>query len=58
MRTSRSERILVPEALAEAGFAVRSCASFPGLGSEWLRLAVRDADTTRRFVRALVGLRR
>lgn len=48
----------VPEALAEAGFAVRSCASFPGLGSEWLRLAVRDADTTRRFVRALVGLRR
>ncbi len=32
--------------LREAGFAVRRGDSFPGLGSDWLRLAVRDRATT------------
>ncbi len=44
-------------ALAAAGFAVRRCDSFPGLGPEWLRLAVRDEPTSSAFVDALVALR-
>jgi len=39
--------------LRAAGFTVRGGESFPGLGAGWLRLAVRDPDTTRAFVRAL-----
>ena len=39
--------------LRELGFAVRRGDTFPGLGPDWLRLAVRDRDTTDRFVIAL-----
>ncbi|GAB2738143.1 Rv2231c family pyridoxal phosphate-dependent protein CobC [Streptomyces bullii] len=39
--------------LREAGFAVRRGDTFPGLGEEWLRLAVRDRATVDGFLRAL-----
>ncbi|MFT2014554.1 Rv2231c family pyridoxal phosphate-dependent protein CobC [Streptomyces sp. 796.1] len=39
--------------LRAAGFAVRRGDTFPGLGTEWLRLAVRDRATTDRFAAAL-----
>ncbi|WP_030619077.1 Rv2231c family pyridoxal phosphate-dependent protein CobC [Streptomyces sclerotialus] len=43
----------VRERLRELGFAVRRGDTFPGLGTDWLRLAVRGRDTTDRFVTAL-----
>lgn len=43
----------VREHLRELGFAVRRGDTFPGLGEEWLRLAVRDRGTINRFLRAL-----
>ncbi|WP_240434592.1 Rv2231c family pyridoxal phosphate-dependent protein CobC [Streptomyces sp. YIM 130001] len=43
----------VRERLRADGFAVRRGDTFPGLGPEWLRLAVRDRTTTERFLRAL-----
>jgi histidinol-phosphate aminotransferase len=39
--------------LRECGFAVRRGDSFPGLGPDWLRLAVRDPATTDAFCAAL-----
>jgi histidinol-phosphate aminotransferase len=39
--------------LRERGFAVRRGDTFPGLGPDWLRLAVRDRATTDRFTEAL-----
>ncbi|MEU8704695.1 Rv2231c family pyridoxal phosphate-dependent protein CobC [Streptomyces sp. NPDC048565] len=39
--------------LRSRGFAARRGDTFPGLGSEWLRLAVRDRVTTNRFLQAL-----
>jgi histidinol-phosphate aminotransferase len=39
--------------LREQGFAVRRGDTFPGLGADWLRVAVRDRATTDAFVRAL-----
>ncbi|MFI6010728.1 Rv2231c family pyridoxal phosphate-dependent protein CobC [Streptomyces sp. NPDC051243] len=39
--------------LRELGFAVRRGDTFPGLGEEWLRLAVRDPGTVSRFLGAL-----
>lgn len=39
--------------LRTLGFAVRRGDTFPGLGPEWLRLAVRDRATTDRFTEAL-----
>ncbi|MFF8815625.1 Rv2231c family pyridoxal phosphate-dependent protein CobC [Streptomyces pactum] len=39
--------------LRDHGFAVRRGDTFPGLGPQWLRLAVRDRDTTDRFAAAL-----
>ncbi|TGB00093.1 threonine-phosphate decarboxylase [Streptomyces palmae] len=44
---------LVRERLRGHGFAVRRGDTFPGLGPEWLRLAVRDPATTDRFIAAL-----
>ncbi|WP_435242794.1 Rv2231c family pyridoxal phosphate-dependent protein CobC [Streptomyces cucumeris] len=41
------------DALRRLGFAVRRGDTFPGLGPDWLRLAVRDRATTDRFVIAL-----
>ncbi|WP_411146180.1 Rv2231c family pyridoxal phosphate-dependent protein CobC [Streptomyces sp. x-80] len=43
----------VREGLRGRGFAVRRGDTFPGLGPDWLRLAVRDRATTDRFVAAL-----
>lgn len=43
----------VRDRLRELGFAVRRGDTFPGLGEEWLRLAVRDRGTVSRFLRAL-----
>ncbi|WUK14495.1 Rv2231c family pyridoxal phosphate-dependent protein CobC [Kitasatospora sp. NBC_00374] len=43
----------VRERLRTAGFAVRRGDTFPGLGPDWLRIAVRDPRTTDRFLAAL-----
>lgn len=43
----------VRERLRRLGFAARRGDTFPGLGPEWLRLAVRDRATTNRFLQAL-----
>jgi histidinol-phosphate aminotransferase len=40
-------------ALRERGYAVRRGDTFPGLGPDWLRVAVRDAVTVDRFVATL-----
>jgi cobyrinic acid a,c-diamide synthase len=40
-------------ALREHGFAVRRGETFPGLGPDWIRIAVRDPETTDRFIAAL-----
>ncbi|MBE7372519.1 cobyrinate a,c-diamide synthase [Dermacoccus barathri] len=39
--------------LREEGFATRRCETFPGLGPEWIRLAVRDPLTTDALLAAL-----
>jgi histidinol-phosphate aminotransferase len=39
--------------LRSRGFAVRRGDTFPGLGPQWLRVAVRDAATTDAFISAL-----
>lgn len=39
--------------LRGAGFALRRGDTFPGLGDQWLRLAVRDRETTDRLAEAL-----
>jgi len=49
-RFDRSD--LVPY-LRTAGFAVRRGDTFPGLGPQWMRIAVRDPITTDRFADAL-----
>lgn len=41
------------ERLRERGFALRRGDTFPGLGSEWLRVAVRDRGTSDRLVAAV-----
>lgn len=48
-----AEAAAVREALRASGFAVRRGDTFPGLGPDWLRLAVRDRETTDRFTAAL-----
>jgi cobyrinic acid a,c-diamide synthase len=40
-------------ALRAEGFAVRRGETFPGLGPDWVRIAVRDRETTDRLVAAL-----
>lgn len=39
--------------LRESGYAVRRADTFPGLGPDWLRIAVRDRRTTDGFMTAL-----
>ncbi len=46
----------VRELLRERGFAVRRADTFPGLGPDWLRLAVRNRATTQAFAAALEGV--
>ena len=43
----------VPEALREAGVAVRRGDTFPGLGPGWIRVAVRTPEVTEQFLTAL-----
>ncbi|XVU26854.1 Rv2231c family pyridoxal phosphate-dependent protein CobC [Actinoplanes sp. CA-054009] len=42
--------------LRERGYAVRRGDTFPGLGGDWLRLAVRDTATTDAFVETLTAV--
>ncbi|MEU4560382.1 Rv2231c family pyridoxal phosphate-dependent protein CobC [Actinoplanes sp. NPDC023936] len=42
--------------LRERGYAVRRGDTFPGLGAEWLRIAVRDTATTDGFVQTLTDV--
>jgi histidinol-phosphate aminotransferase len=42
--------------LRERGFAVRRGDTFPGLGADWLRIAVRDTATTDSFVETLTAV--
>jgi histidinol-phosphate aminotransferase len=46
----------VRERLRAAGFAVRRGDTFPGLGPDWLRVAVRDRATNDRFTAALAAV--
>lgn len=43
----------VRERLRARGWAVRRGDTFPGLGPDWLRIAVRDIETTERFAAAM-----
>jgi histidinol-phosphate aminotransferase len=54
--TAVRDRTAVRHALRRRGFAVRRGDTFPGLGSEWLRVAVRDPATTDAFGRALAAV--
>ncbi|MEV1332026.1 Rv2231c family pyridoxal phosphate-dependent protein CobC [Micromonospora costi] len=45
--------VAVRAALRERGWAVRRGDTFPGLGPDWLRVAVRDRATTDAFTRVL-----
>jgi histidinol-phosphate aminotransferase len=52
------EAAALREALRAHGFALRRGDTFPGLGPEWLRVAVRDARTTDHLTEALTSLLR
>ncbi len=47
----------VRHALRDRGYAVRRGDTFPGLGPDWIRIAVREPAVTDGFVAALTGLR-
>jgi histidinol-phosphate aminotransferase len=49
----RTDRPRMWETLRQSGFAVRRGDNFPGLGSQWFRVAVRDEATSTAFVLAL-----
>ena len=42
--------------LRELGYAVRRADTFPGLGPDWLRVAVRDTATTDAFIAVLTDV--
>jgi len=44
------------DALRENGFAVRRGDTFPGLGPNWIRLAVREPAVTRRLLQAIAAI--
>ena len=46
------------ESLRIQGFAVRRGDTFPGLGPDWLRIAVRPEEVTDAFVKVLLDLLR
>ncbi|MFG2646172.1 Rv2231c family pyridoxal phosphate-dependent protein CobC [Streptomyces sp. NPDC048436] len=50
------EATALRERLRERGFALRRGDTFPGLGAEWLRVAVRDRGTTDRLWEAVRGV--
>jgi len=43
--------------LRERGFAVRRGETFPGLGADWIRIAVRDEETTDTVIKTLRSIR-
>jgi cobyrinic acid a,c-diamide synthase len=43
--------------LRERGFAVRRGETFPGLGADWIRIAVRDEETTDTVIKTLRAIR-
>ncbi|MGH3358603.1 MAG: cobyrinate a,c-diamide synthase [Nocardioidaceae bacterium] len=43
----------VRSVLRARGFGVRRCDTFPGLDADWIRVAVRDAETSRALLAAL-----
>jgi histidinol-phosphate aminotransferase len=49
----RTARARLWEPLRELGFAVRRGDTFPGLGPNWVRVAVRDEKTSVAFAAAL-----
>jgi histidinol-phosphate aminotransferase len=51
VRVPGAQRIRL--ALRQRGYAVRRGDTFPGLGPDWLRIAVRSADVTDAFLRVL-----
>ncbi|MDR6323133.1 Rv2231c family pyridoxal phosphate-dependent protein CobC [Actinoplanes couchii] len=51
VRLAEADRIRAD--LRKRGYAVRRGDTFPGLGPDWLRIAVRDTATTDRFVQNL-----
>ncbi|WP_344966715.1 Rv2231c family pyridoxal phosphate-dependent protein CobC [Salinactinospora qingdaonensis] len=54
VRVPHAERLRA--ALLEQKIAVRRGDTFPGLGADWLRVAVRDTENNARLVRALAEL--
>jgi histidinol-phosphate aminotransferase len=52
-----ADGVVLRECLRERGFAVRRGDTFPGLGPDWLRIAVRPADVTDGFVKVWRDLR-
>jgi len=46
----------VHQSLREAGYAVRRADTFPGLTPEWIRIAVRKPDVTRKLLTTLAAL--
>jgi len=48
-----TDGLAVRAALRDRGYVVRRCDTFPGLGPDWLRIAVRDRATADLFARAL-----
>lgn len=48
--------VVLRESLRDKGFAVRRGDTFPGLGPDWLRIAVRPEDVTDGFVKVLRDL--
>ena len=48
--------VVLRESLRDKGFAIRRGDTFPGLGPDWLRIAVRPADVTDAFVKVLRDL--
>jgi histidinol-phosphate aminotransferase len=53
---SRHDGRQVRHGLRQAGFAVRRGDTFPGLGPQWMRIAVRDPHITTAFLTALAPL--
>jgi histidinol-phosphate aminotransferase len=54
IRIPGAERVRL--ALRERGYAVRRGDTFPGLGPDWLRVAVRDTATTDAFIATLADV--
>ncbi|MEJ3744538.1 Rv2231c family pyridoxal phosphate-dependent protein CobC [Actinomycetes bacterium KLBMP 9797] len=54
VRLAGADRVRL--ALREQGYAVRRGDTFPGLGIDWLRIAVRDTATTDTFVATLAKI--